>query len=128
MSLLFDFSVINYSYYKPIKRECYEMNDKLKNQQMENLLRAVLSLNTMEECYAFFEDLCTVMELKSMAQRFEVARLLSEGHVYGDVVKTTGASTATISRVNRALNYGNDAYRMALDRIRDNVKDGTAGV
>ena len=95
------------------------MNDKLKNQQMENLMRAVLSLDTTEECYAFFEDLCTVNELKSMAQRFEVAKLLSEGHVYGDVVKTTGASTATISRVNRALNYGNDAYRMALSRIRD---------
>jgi len=95
------------------------LNDKLKNQQMENLLRAVLSLKNMEECYSFFEDLCTVTELKSMAQRFEVARLLSEGHVYGDVVKITGASTATISRVNRALNYGNDSYRMALERIRD---------
>ena len=95
------------------------MNEKLKNQQMENLLRAVLSLKNMDEAYAFFEDLCTVTELKSMSQRFEVARLLSEGHVYGDVVKITGASTATISRVNRALNYGNDAYRLAFDRIRD---------
>ena len=63
------------------------MNEKLKNQQMENLLRAVLSLKNMDEAYAFFEDLCTVTELKSMSQRFEVARLLSEGHVYGDVVK-----------------------------------------
>ena len=92
---------------------------KFASGQLDLLFDAVLSLESREECYRFFEDLCTVTELKSMAQRFEVARLLSEGHVYGDVVKTTGASTATISRVNRALNYGNDAYRMALDRIRD---------
>ena len=94
------------------------MNDKLKNEQMENLLRAVLSLRTMEECYAFFEDLCTVTELKSRAQRFEVARLLSEGHVYGDVVKTTGASTATISRVNRCLKEGSDGYATVLSRVK----------
>ena len=75
------------------------------------LYRAVLSLKTPEECRAFFEDLCTVAELKAMSQRLEVAQLLDEGLIYNDILQRTGASSATISRVNRALQYGADGYK-----------------
>jgi len=95
------------------------MNDKLRDVHMDNLFKAILSLESLEECYAFFDDLCTISELKAMTQRFQVAVMLSEKHVYNDVVKETGASTATISRVNRCLNYGNDGYRTAIDRLKD---------
>ena len=73
----------------------------------------------MEECYAFFEDLCTVIEIKALSQRIAVAKMLSEKKVYSEIVKQTGASTATISRVNRALEYGADGYRKAIERIND---------
>ena len=96
------------------------MNDKLKTEHMNALFQAILSLKDLDECYAFFEDLCTVTELKAMEQRFEVALMLSKGHVYGDVVRTTGASTATISRVNRSLNYGSDGYRTVIARLEKN--------
>ncbi len=98
------------------------MNEKLKSEQMETLFRAILSLRDLDDCYAFFEDLCTVSELKAMKQRFEVALMLSQKHVYGDVVQATGASTATISRVNRSLNYGSDGYRRVIARLEE---DGT---
>ena len=88
------------------------MNTKLKDMNVDYLFKAVLSLETMEECYSFFEDLCTVPELKALSQRLEVAKMLSEGCVYSDIVAKTGASTATISRVNRSLNYGSDGYKV----------------
>ncbi len=82
------------------------------------LYRAVLSLKTPEECRAFFEDLCTVAELKAMSQRLEVAQLLDEGLIYNDILQRTGASSATISRVNRALQYGADGYKTVLPRLK----------
>ena len=95
------------------------MNEKLKTEQMDALFNAILSLKNLDECYAFFEDLCTVTELKSIEQRFEVAMMLSRGHVYGDVVRATGASTATISRVNRSLQYGAGGYSIVFDRLKE---------
>lgn len=97
------------------------MNPKLKTDNVELLFDAILTLKDKDECYRFFEDLCTVPELKSIAQRLMVARMLSDGKVYSEIVDTTGASTATISRVKRALNDGNDAYTMVFDRINKNV-------
>ncbi len=86
---------------------------------MDSLLDGILKLNNREEAYAFFEDLCTVNELVSLSQRFAVAGMLREERTYLDIAEQTGASTATISRVNRALNYGNDGYDMILDRLKD---------
>ena len=91
--------------------------DKLKGKELEQLFEAILSLKSMEECYIFFDDLCTVNEMKSMAQRLEVARMLRDGFTYNQIEEETGASTATISRVKRCLNYGNDGYQLALDRV-----------
>ena len=99
--------------------EVFNVNDKLKDKAMDDLFEAVLSLETREECYAFFDDLCTVIELKTLSQRLQVAKMLSEHHVYNDIVGKTGASTATISRVNRALNYGSDGYKTVLDRMKE---------
>lgn len=82
------------------------------------LYQAVLSLQTPEECRAFFEDLCTVAELKAMSQRLEVAQLLDEGLIYNDILQRTGASSATISRVNRALQYGANGYKTVLPRVK----------
>ena len=95
------------------------MNTKLKDVNVEYLLKSVLALKTMDECYHFFEDLCTVQELKALSQRLEVARMLNEGRVYSDIVAKTGASTATISRVNRSLNYGSDGYQVVFERVRN---------
>jgi len=92
------------------------MNNKLKKPQMDNLFEAILSLKDTEECYKFFEDLCTVNELLSLSQRYEVANLLSQKETYLEIAEKTGASTATISRVNRSLEYGNDGYRIVIDR------------
>ena len=96
------------------------MNDKLKNNDVDFLFRAILSLETMEECYDFFEDLCTAQELKALSQRIVVAKMLSEHKVYSDIVAKTGASTATISRVNRSLMYGNDGYPVVFERMENN--------
>ena len=79
----------------------------------------MLSLKSVEECYEFFEDICTINELLSLSQRFEVARMLREKKTYLEIAEKTGASTATISRVNRSLNYGNDGYDMVLDRLNE---------
>ena len=98
------------------------MNAKLKDAGVEFLFQAVLSLESMEECYNFFEDLCTVPELKAMSQRLAVAKMLSEKKVYSEIVSKTGASTATISRVNRSLNYGSDGYELVFKRIRAKEK------
>ena len=82
------------------------------------LYEAILALETPEECRAFFQDLCTVAELRAMSQRLEVAQLLDEGLIYNDILQRTGASSATISRVNRALQYGSDGYKTVLPRLK----------
>ena len=92
-------------------------NQKLKGELADRLFTAVLSLRDREECYAFFEDICTINEVRSLSQRLEVARMLNEKHTYDAIVARTGASTATISRVKRCLNYGADGYRLVLDRM-----------
>ena len=97
------------------------MNPRLKEMNIELLMNAVLKLETLEECYNFFDDLCTVQELKALNQRLAVASMLSQGKVYSDIVAITGASTATISRVNRSLNYGSDGYKDIFERLS---KDG----
>ena len=99
------------------------MNSRLKDVNAEYLFEAVLSLETMEECYKFFEDLCTVPELKALSQRLQVAKMLDEQYVYSDIVRETGASTATISRVNRSLEYGCDGYRIVFDRLAEKHKN-----
>jgi TrpR-related protein YerC/YecD len=96
--------------------------DKIKGKELEQLFQAILSLQSMDECYLFFDDLCTVNEMKSMAQRLEVARMLQDGFTYNQIEEETGASTATISRVKRCLNYGNDGYLIALERVKDQIK------
>ncbi len=93
------------------------MNEKLKSPLVNNLFRAVLSLESIEECYDFFEDLCTVAEINEMAKRIAAAHMLSEGRKYTEIADDTGLSTATISRVNRCLKYGSDGYARALSRI-----------
>ncbi|NMP37136.1 MAG: TrpR-like protein, YerC/YecD [Clostridiales bacterium] len=95
------------------------MSDKLKNSNTDFLFNAILELKDLEECYNFFEDLCTVTELKAIAQRIVVAKMLSDRRVYSDIVKETGASTATISRVNRSLQYGCDGYEKIFARMKD---------
>ena len=95
------------------------MNEKLKGLHVEYLFQAVLCLETMEECYTFFEDLCTGPELKALSQRLQVAKMLHEHKVYSEIVQATGASTATISRVNRSLSYGCDGYQVVFDRVKD---------
>lgn len=91
--------------------------DKLKNKYVDQLFEAVLKLESLEEAYKFFDDLMTVNEIQSLAQRYEVARMLTKGHTYNQIESETGASTATISRVKRSLNYGNDGYKLTLDRV-----------
>ena len=93
------------------------MNKKIRTEAVDHLFDAVLCLETKEECYAFFEDLCTVNELLSLSQRYEVATMLKDGRTYLDIAEKTGASTATISRVNRSLNYGCDGYDMVFARL-----------
>ncbi|WP_343210045.1 YerC/YecD family TrpR-related protein [Anaerolentibacter hominis] len=93
------------------------MNKKIKTPAVDYLFEAILSLKSPEECYIFFEDICTINELLSLSQRFEVARMLREKKTYMEIAEKTGASTATISRVNRSLNYGNDGYDMVFERI-----------
>lgn len=92
---------------------------KIKTEQTDLLMEAVLKLNSSEDAYRFFEDICTIAEVKSMAQRIEVARLLRAGVTYQEIARETGASSATISRVNRALLYGADGYRRVLDTMEE---------
>lgn len=94
-------------------------DSKLKNEQTDLLAEAFLALNTPEECYRLFEDLCTIHEVQSLAQRIEVARLLRRKITYQEIAQRTGASTATISRVNRCLTYGADGYNTVLDRMEE---------
>ena len=95
------------------------MNRKIRNEMSDPLFTYILSLENVEECYQLFEDLCTINEINAMAQRMEVAIMLSEGRTYVDIAEKTGASTATISRVNRCLNYGADGYKMVIDRMKE---------
>lgn len=96
---------------------------KIRNPQTDLLMQAVLALDSEEEAYRFFEDICTIAEVKSMAQRLEVAVLLRKKVTYQEIARRTGASTATISRVNRALTYGADGYNHVLDAILDDADD-----
>ncbi len=93
------------------------MTKKLRTDAVNHLFEAVLALKDTEECYQFFEDVCTVNELLSLAQRYEVAKMLYDKKTYLEIAEKTGASTATISRVNRSLNYGNEGYEMVFSRI-----------
>lgn len=95
------------------------MSDKLKDKSVDYLFEAILKLQTVDECYNFFEDLCTITEIKALSQRIVVAKMLREGKVYSDIVAQTGASTATISRVNRSLQYGSDGYDMIFKRMEE---------
>ena len=95
------------------------MNKKIKTEAVDHLFDAILTLKTPDECYKFFEDVCTINELLSLSQRFEVAKMLTDKRTYLDISEKTGASTATISRVNRSLNYGNDGYDMVFARVKE---------
>ena len=92
---------------------------RFKSEELDELFRAILALENEEECYRFFEDLCTVKELQSIAQRLHVAKLLDEECKYTEIEERTKASTATISRINKCLHYGTEGYRIVLDRIKD---------
>ena len=96
------------------------MNNRNKNSNPNSeLYRAILALRTPEECYNFFHDLCTQTELRALEQRYEVAKMLFEGMIYNDILAKTGASSATVSRVNRSLMNGKDAYQMIFDRMKE---------
>ena len=94
------------------------MSKNLRTEATDRLFDAVLTLKNREECYRFFEDVCTVNELQALSQRFEVAHMLRNSQTYMDIAEITGASTATISRVNRSLNYGHDGYDMVIGRLK----------
>lgn len=94
------------------------MNKKIKSELTDKLFRCILSMETIEECYQLFEDLCTVNEIQAIAQRMEVAAMLDAKCTYVEIAEKTGASTATISRVNRCLHYGTDGYKLAIDRVK----------
>lgn len=96
-----------------------EYHSKLESEEITSLFEAILTLGSIEECYRFFEDICTVNELQAIAQRFEVAKMLDGKKTYLEIANRTGASTATISRVNRCLNYGADGYNLILKRLKE---------
>lgn len=95
-----------------------DIKSRLQSEEMDFLLDAILSLKDREECYRFFEDICTINEIKALEQRLQVAKMLKQGRTYNDIASLTGASTATISRVNRALNYGSDGYNLVFKRLK----------
>jgi len=99
------------------------MNKKIRTESVNLLFDAILSLKNKEECYTFFEDVCTINELLSLSQRFEVAKMLRQKKTYLEISEKTGASTATISRVNRSLTYGNDGYQMVFERLGDSSEN-----
>ena len=90
---------------------------KLHTKDTDELFRAILTLKNTDECYKFFEDICTINEIRDIAQRLSVAQLLSDGRIYSEISRETGASTATISRVNRSYSYGTGAYKTVLARL-----------
>ena len=97
-------------------------DSKLKDEKIDMLFEAILTLESVEECYSFFEDLCTISELKEMSKRLYAAKLLNNNQIYNEIAAQTGLSTATISRVNRCLQYGNDGYLTVLDRLEKQHK------
>ena len=99
------------------------MNKKIKNELTDKLFECILSMETVEECYQLFEDLCTINEIQAIAQRMEVAAMLDAKRTYVEIAEKTGASTATISRVNRSLNYGNDGYDMVFERLQAGAEE-----
>ena len=103
------------------------MNKMNRKPRYEMMYKAILSLKSEEECRQFFDDLCTVMELQAMEQRFHVAWLLNKGMIYNDILAETGASSATISRVKRSLQYGNDGYSIVFDRLADESEAPSKG-
>ena len=94
-----------------------------KNPNLQNFFKAILSLKTLEECDMFFDDICTIQEIEALSQRFEVAMLLCEGKSYNDINRLTGASTTTIGRVSKCLNYGDGGYKTAIERIKETAND-----
>lgn len=96
------------------------MNNRRKKQRNEDMYKAILSLKSVEECMKFFDDLCTVSELMAMEQRYQVATCLNSGMIYNDILAETGASSATISRVNRSLQYGKGGYDIVFERNKEN--------
>ena len=99
------------------------MESKLKDKNLDLLFEAVLTLENVEECYSFFEDLCTIPELKEMSRRMTAAKMLRENKVYSEIAELTGLSTATISRVNRCIKYGNDGYNKAFEHLEAKEKN-----
>jgi len=95
------------------------IDERIKSQFVDDLCDGILLLKNRDECYQFFEDVCTVGEIKAIAQRFAVAKKLDAGEIYTDIVKETGASTATISRVKRCLNFGADGYKLVIERLKN---------
>ncbi|MEX1376908.1 MAG: YerC/YecD family TrpR-related protein [Eubacteriales bacterium] len=89
----------------------------IKNKSIDELYKAIISIDSVDECYTFFEDLCTITEIQAMAQRYHVALMLEQGVTYSKIAKETGASSATISRVNRALNYGAGGYKSVIEKV-----------
>ena len=117
MCLLYEFTMLkckseNYA-------EVISMSKKIRTEAVDFLFDSILLLENREECYKFFEDICTINELLSLSQRFEVAKMLRSDNTYLEIAEKTGASTATISRVNRSLNYGNDGYEMIFERYNN---------
>ncbi len=96
--------------------------ETIKSPETDKLFEAILSLRDIDECYEFFTDVCTIKEMLEMSSRFTVARMLDEGEVYTEISRKTGASTATISRVNRCLHHGSDGYKKAIERITEDKK------
>ena len=103
------------------------MSKKIRTEAVDHLFEAILCLKDKEECYTFFEDVCTINELLSLSQRFEVAKMLTDKRTYLDISEKTGASTATISRVNRSLNYGNDGYEISDFEIKKKLIEVSLG-
>lgn len=99
------------------------MNKTPKKERNVNLYKAILSLKTLDECMDFFDDLCTVTELVAMEQRYQVAACLSDGMIYNNILSQTGASSATISRVNRSLQYGKGGYDLVFQRLKESEED-----
>ena len=93
------------------------MKSKIKDEKLDYLFRGIMTLESLDECYSFFEDLCTVSELQEMSRRMHAAKMLRENYIYSEIAEQTGLSTATISRVNRCLKYGDEGYLKVLENI-----------
>ena len=115
----YEFSVLKCNSNESATKGDNAMSKKIRTEAVDYLFQGILSLEDKEECYTFFEDICTINELLSLSQRFEVAKMLMDKRTYLDISEKTGASTATISRVNRSLNYGNDGYEMVFSRMEE---------